>query len=58
MKNFLVNVKEVWVQPVLVEAETKEEAIEAVAEGGGTYIEDRFRYSHTKDPDTWNVEEE
>lgn len=56
-KSFIVNVREVYIQPYKVEAETNEEAIRIVADGGGDLMEDCLEYSHTLDPDTWTVEE-
>ena len=57
-KRFLVSVREVWIQPHLVEAKTAEEALQKVAAADGAMLEDRFEYSHTLDRDLWTVEEE
>lgn len=56
-KTFIVNVREVHIQPFRVEAETRQEAIEIVADGGGDLMEGCLEYSHTLDPDTWTVDE-
>ena len=49
-------VREVWVQPYIVEAENEEEAKELVTGIAG--VEDELEYSHTLDPETWTVEKE
>ena len=54
---YIVEVKEVWVQPVEVEASSPEEAKRKVQQGEGTALEDRFEFSHTLDPEHWGVEE-
>ena len=56
-KVFIVSVREVHVQPYRVAAETPEEAVRLVADGGGDALDAGFEYSHTLDPDTWTVEE-
>ena len=56
MKDFIVNVRETWVQPVKVQAQTKKEALEKVVEGEGEYLEEsleiqshqRYRYMGCK----------
>ena len=58
MKDFIVNVRETWVQPVKVQAQTKKEALEKVVEGEGEYLEESLEYSHTNDTDTWDVKED
>ena len=52
---FIVVVKEVWIQPVSVEAKSAQEAIRKVEDGEGTSLEDQFEYSHTLDSETWSV---
>ena len=54
---FIVEVREVWIQPVEMEAESEEKAIERVREGEGKSIEDGFEYSHTLSVDKWTVHE-
>ena len=56
MKTYDVLVREVWVQPVSVEADSPHEAIRKVQEGDGEYTKSA-EYSHTLDPETWTVEE-
>ena len=56
-KKFIVEVREVHVQPFKVEADSKAEAIETVKEGGGEIIENAFKYSHTLDSEYWTAEE-
>jgi len=52
---YIVEVREVWVQPVEVEASSEEEAKKKVQQGEGTALEDRFEFSHTLDPEYWSV---
>ena len=54
---FIVEVREVWIQPVEIETVSEKEAIEGVREGEGKYIEDGFEYSHTLSTDKWTVHE-
>ena len=56
-KAFVVGVREVYVQPYRVVAETPEEAVRLVADGEGDILDADFEYSHTLNPDTWTVEE-
>ena len=55
MKEFTVFVREVYVQPYKITAETEGHAKKLVAEGEGETI-DGFEYSHTLDPEMWTVE--
>jgi hypothetical protein len=55
MKTFSVQVKETWIQEVIVEAETPEEAIKKVEEGEGDYNDNGFEKSETLGSDTWLV---
>jgi len=54
MPKFIVEVREVWVQPVEIEAETEEEAIKRVADAEGDW-DGQAEYSHTLDPETWTI---
>jgi len=54
---FIVSIREVHIQAVEIEADTKEEAVEKVKEGEGEYLEDGLDYSHTLDSEFWTVEE-
>ena len=56
MTKFIVYMIEVHVQDVLIEADSKEDAIKKVQKGEGDYA--FFEYSHTLEPDTWTVEED
>ena len=56
MTKFIVYMGEVHVQDVLIEADSKEDAIKKVQKGEGDYA--FFEYSHTLEPDTWTVEED
>ena len=57
MKTFEVKVREVHIQPYLIQAEDEEHAKDLIEEGGGEIIEDGFEYSHMMDKDTWEVME-
>ena len=56
MPKFVVNVREVWINPTVIEAATEAEAIEAVSCGDGDSLGGEFEYSHTLDPDVWTIE--
>jgi hypothetical protein len=58
MKNFIVSVREVHIQPYYVEAEDERDAIERVMNGEGDIMDCNFEYSHSLDPETWTVETE
>jgi hypothetical protein len=55
METFIVFVREVHIQPVTIEADTPEDAIQRVADGQGHADYDMLEYSHTLDPETWTV---
>ena len=57
MKKYIVHVKEVWDQPVEIMAESKEEAIQKIADGEGEMLEKELDYSHSLDINDWWVEE-
>lgn len=52
---YIVVVKEVWEQPVSIEAESVDDAIRKVGDGEGTVLESEFEYSHSLDSETWRV---
>ena len=52
---YMVGVRERHVATVLVEANSKEAAIEAVQEGEGDHV--MTEYADTMDVDSWSVEE-
>jgi len=56
MKTYYVLVREVWAQPVTVEADSPQEAIRKVQKGDGEYAKSA-EYCHTLNPETWTVEE-
>jgi len=56
MPKFVVNTREVWIQPIAIEAKDVGEAIALVSEGDGDYL-DQFEYSDTRDPVEWTVDE-
>ena len=53
MPKFIVRVLEVHYQPILIEADNEEEAIEKVAEGDGE--EEELQYGYTLETDSWTV---
>ena len=55
MPKYEVRVKEVHIQPYFVEAESEQEAIKVVEDGGGEIDESGFEYSCMLDSDEWNV---
>lgn len=55
-KTFRVLRREVWVQGVIVEAESEEEAKTMVADGKGENDEDSFEYSHNLNKDHLTAE--
>ena len=55
---YFVERKEVWAQNVEIEANSSEEALKLVADGEGDVRDHEFVYSHTLEPDTWNVYEQ
>jgi len=59
MPEFMVYVKEVWLQAVKIKAQTKKEAIDLVADGQGDFIEDKngLEYSHSLPKKEWDVEQ-
>lgn len=47
--------KEVWIQPVTIEADSTEDVLHKVEDGEGEDLEDQFEYSHTLDSEDWTV---
>lgn len=58
MPRFIVSVKEVYIQPVSIEAESVEDALRKVKDGDGEYLEDQHEYCYSLPFDEWNVYEE
>ncbi len=56
MPKYIVGVKEIWNQPVEVEAGTPTLAKQKVLDGEGYIIEDWFEYSRCLASETWTVE--
>lgn len=56
MPRFRVLVREVHVQPHIVDAESAAAAIKKVADGEGELVDNGGEYSHSLDPETWTVE--
>jgi len=52
---YQVNRKEVYIQPIIIEAKNEAEAIKKVEEGEGTLMENEFEYSHTLDSTEWSI---
>ena len=58
MPYFFVLVKEIYEQAYAVEADSEEEARQAVADNWGVLVEGHFDYTATLDPESWNTEED
>lgn len=58
MTKFIVYQKEVYQQPVHIEAKNEREAIKKVEEGEGEVREEELDYSYTLETDTWHTEKE
>ena len=56
MDKYIVYVREVWTQPVEIEADSTNEAKEKVYGGEGVVLEDWFEFSDCLDSSTWAVE--
>lgn len=46
MKEYIVKIPECWYQDVLIEAETREDAIKRVQEGEGEYLTNRLEFAY------------
>lgn len=57
MPKFIVNVREVHVQPYVVSARSLDKAIHLVEAGEGEVWEGAFEYSHTLETDSWDGHE-
>ena len=53
---YMVNMREVHIQPVRIEASSSEEAIEKVKEGEGEYVDNALEYNHTLSSEYWTVD--
>ena len=56
-KRFIVNVREVHVQPVVIEADSAEEAAELVDSAHEAYCDYPLEYSHMMGKEFWTTEE-
>lgn len=56
LNKYIVNVREVWVQGIEIEALNEKDAIEAISKGKGVVLEDLFEYSHCLDEKFWTIE--
>ena len=52
MQQYVVTAREVWIQDIMVMAESEEEAIYAATSGEGDYCLNG-EYSHDFEPETW-----
>ncbi len=57
MPEFTILVREVWIQPVKVRADTLREAIQKVENSKGENIESGFEFSHSLEPEFWTAED-
>jgi len=59
MKEYIVEIPEVWFQRVRILAKDEAEARELVQNGNGEYLDNELVYSHTLDNDeiAWKVGE-
>ena len=56
-KRFIVNVREVHVQPVVIEANSIEEAIDKIDTSAEGYCDYPLEYSHIMGREFWTTEE-
>lgn len=49
MPKYHVDIQEIWVQTMEIEAESSEEAVDLVLAGNGEVVDDALEYSHTLD---------
>jgi len=54
---FTVTKREIWIQDVEIEAESKEEAIDKVSNGSGEIIQNHVSYSHDLPIEEWTAQE-
>lgn len=57
MPKYIVHVREVWVQPIEVEADSPDDAQDRIWAGEGVQLDNRFEFSHCLERGTWTVEE-
>jgi len=57
MQRYTVLRREVWVQPVMIDAESPEEARTRVSNGAGEELENHLEYSHVLPVENWSVED-
>lgn len=57
MKEYFIDVKEVWSQRFAVKANSEYEAMKKIEEGEGLYIDDAFEYDYTLDSSEWITHE-
>lgn len=53
---FIVSVREVHVQMILIEAASETEAIECVRKDEGVALDNTLEFSHRLPPSTWTVD--
>ena len=56
MPIYVVNVQQVYQQPMLVRAENEQEAIHKVDGGDGERLDHDLQYSYTLEPDSWTAQ--
>ena len=56
MPFYIVNVQQVYQQPVLVRADNEQDAIQKVDAGAGEELDHHHTYSYTLDPGTWTAQ--
>jgi len=54
---YYVRVREVHIQPYMVEADSEEKATQKIRDGEGEMYDAGFEFSHTLDSSLWGVEE-
>jgi len=57
LNEFIVFVREVWIQPVKVKAMSLAQAVQRVENGEGETIESGFELSHSLEPEYWTAED-
>lgn len=57
MITYHVEVPELWYQTVRIEADSYAEALQAVIDGDGEYLDGQLEYSHTAESHMWTVKE-
>lgn len=56
-QDYIVSVKEVYIESLKVKASSKKEAIKKIENGEGEFINDSLQFSHTLSPRNWTVQQ-